>query len=110
MNKAQALDDIKYYEKYLPTSERAPSVLLDAFKSGEYGGTGEQVGEEIAQAVKAAVPRLLLAGGLTPDNVAARVAAVQPWGVDVASGVEKDGQPGKKDAGKVKAFIAAAKK
>ena len=50
----------------------------------------------------------MLAGGLTPENVAARIAAVQPWGVDVASGVEGD-TPGRKDVIKVKAFLQAAK-
>ncbi|MBL8160658.1 MAG: phosphoribosylanthranilate isomerase [Anaerolineae bacterium] len=108
-NLAQALDDVQYFSPHLPTNERIPSLLLDAYHPQLYGGTGEQASIDVALAVKAQVPRLMLAGGLTPDNVAARVQAVQPWGVDVASGVEFDGQPGQKDPTKVRAFIQAAK-
>ncbi len=54
--------------------------------------------------------RMILAGGLTPDNVAEAIARVRPWGVDVASGVEADrGEPGQKDARRVMAFVEAAK-
>ncbi len=105
---AEALDDAAYFGQFALTDERIPSLLLDAHHPQLYGGTGEQAGDEVAIAVKARTPRLMLAGGLTPENVAARVAAVQPWGVDVASGVEGD-TPGKKDRAKVEAFVQAAK-
>jgi phosphoribosylanthranilate isomerase len=109
MNLAQALDDVNYFKAQFPSDERWPSLLLDAYHPKLYGGTGEQASTEVALAVKAQVPRLMLAGGLTPENVAGRIQAIQPWGVDVASGVEHEGQAGKKDAGKVKAFVQAAK-
>ncbi len=105
MNKAMALDDATYYAPQFPEDDRLPSMLLDAYHPSLYGGTGEQASEEIALAVKAQVPRLMLAGGLKPENIAGRVDAIQPWGVDVASGVES--APGVKDAVQVKAFIKA---
>lgn len=109
MNLAQALDDTQYFSPYFPANERFPSLLLDAYHPNLYGGTGEQASVEVALAVRAQVPRLMLAGGLTPANVGERVAAVQPWGVDVASGVEFEDQPGIKDPAKMHAFVQAAK-
>lgn len=107
-SEAAALDDASYYAPHFPASEHAPSLLVDAYHPNLYGGTGEQASESVVQALKQRVPRLMLAGGLNPDNVGERVASLQPWGVDVASGVE-DGTPGVKPEAKVKAFVAAAK-
>lgn len=109
MNKAMALEDVKYYAPHFPQKMRLPSILVDAYHPSLRGGTGDQTSDEIALAVKEAVPRLMLAGGLTPDNVAQRLEVVQPWGVDVASGVEFDDQPGTKNPDAVRAFIEAAK-
>ena len=88
--------------------DEAPSLLLDAFNPKLYGGTGETASIEIALAVRERVPRLMLAGGLNPANVAERVRLVQPWAVDVASGVEA-GKPGIKDPAKVRQFIDAVR-
>lgn len=109
MNLAQALDDVKYFKPQFSDDERWPSLLLDAYHPSLYGGTGEQASTDVALAVKAQVPRLMLAGGLTPENVSARINAIQPWGVDAASGVEVENQPGIKDLSKIKAFIGAVR-
>ncbi len=85
----------------------APQLLLDAYTPGAYGGTGHRADWAVAAAIARAVPRLLLAGGLTPDNVHAAVAAVRPWGVDVSSGVEA--APGRKDHSKIVDFIRQAR-
>lgn len=105
---AFAQDDINHFAVTFPVDERLPSVLLDASVPGEYGGTGIPAEIELSRWVRSNVPRLMLAGGLTPDNVAERVALIQPWGVDVASGVES-GIAGVKDPDKVAAFIRQAK-
>jgi phosphoribosylanthranilate isomerase len=81
-------------------------VLADAKVEGSLGGTGHAFDWSLVEDL-ARERRLVLAGGLTPENVARAVAAVRPWCVDVASGVES--APGVKDAGKVRAFIAAAR-
>ena len=83
----------------------ASGLLLDAWVSGEYGGTGVLSNWEIAAEIAKKRP-LILAGGLTPENVAAAIQTVRPYGVDVSSGVEN--APGRKDKKKVAAFIRAA--
>ncbi|HEX2573207.1 MAG TPA: phosphoribosylanthranilate isomerase [Polyangia bacterium] len=82
--------------------------LIDAPFAG-YGGSGQLVDEQLAhQATLHAAPRrIILAGGLDPDNVAGVIARVRPHGVDVASGVEA--RPGVKDHERVRRFVAAAK-
>jgi phosphoribosylanthranilate isomerase len=79
--------------------------LLDSSVRGLRGGSGETWDWELAAQRRSDVP-VLLSGGLTPDNVAAGIAAVRPFGVDVASGVEAS--PGIKDPDKMAAFVRAA--
>ena len=80
--------------------------LLDSYSPGQPGGTGETFAWDLAAAHRGRVP-LILSGGLNPDNVAEAVAAVRPFAVDVASGVER--RPGRKDAAKLEAFAAAVR-
>ena len=80
--------------------------LIDTFSDQAYGGTGKTVDWTLAQEAARSTP-IILAGGLTPANVAEAIAHVRPYGVDVSSGVEQS--PGKKDPDKVKAFIHAAR-
>ena len=82
----------------------APALLVDASVEGAYGGSGVTADWNGAAKLAKKYP-LLLAGGLTPENVAEAVGRVKPWGVDVASGVESI--PGEKDAAKMKAFVKA---
>jgi phosphoribosylanthranilate isomerase len=77
--------------------------LLDTVADGRYGGTGVTFDWQIAKVVAARFP-IMVAGGLTPENVAQLIREVKPWGVDVASGVETNGH---KDPLKIEAFIRA---
>ena len=81
--------------------------LLDAYSPDKVGGTGARFNWELALEARSWGRPIFLAGGLTPENVADAVRHVQPFGVDVSSGVEA--APGRKDHGKVQAFIKAAK-
>ena len=86
-------------------SYRVSGFLLDAHKEGVPGGTGHTFDWDLALAAKRHGP-VILAGGLSPDNVALAIRRVRPYGVDVVSGVEA--APGIKDHGKLCAFIRAA--
>lgn len=97
VRESETLNDISNY----PGS----ALLLDAWVSGAFGGTGVRCNWEIAAAIAKDRP-VILAGGLTPDNVAEAIQTVHPYGVDVSSGVED--APGRKDRKKVAAFIRAA--
>lgn len=80
--------------------------LLDAYRAGEPGGTGATFDWALARERRSEVP-LVLAGGLTPENVGEGIAQTAPWAVDVSSGVEA--APGIKDPEKVEAFVAAVR-
>ncbi len=88
-----------------------PLLLLDGHATSGYGGLGVTVDPMLAAEFVSAhsEKRVFLAGGLRPETVAAAVRVVRPFGVDVASGVECEGDPRRKDAAKVRAFIAAAR-
>lgn len=87
---------------------RTTAWLLDAWSPAMPGGTGERFDWDLAvQAQKQGRP-IILAGGLTPENVLSAVQHVCPHAVDVSSGVELS--PGKKDPAKVRAFVSAAKR
>ncbi len=86
------------------------TVLLDSIGQTKQGGTGKTWDWGAAQPLTGALRRnvhIVVAGGLTPANVADAIAALHPWGVDVCSGVER--APGKKDHQKIRDFVAAAR-
>jgi len=89
-----------------PEDWDAERYLVDADVPGQYGGTGE-LADWDAAARFAGEQRVMLSGGLTPDNVVEAIETVAPMGVDVASGVEAG--PGKKDWKKMRAFIEKAR-
>lgn len=98
----EAVDLLSRYTRPSP-----PALLVDASVKGAYGGTGQTSSWTIARSLAGQAP-ILLAGGLTPDNVGEAIHQVQPWGVDVASGVESS--PGVKEAAKIRAFVEAVRR
>ncbi len=105
---AEGLAPVQAFLEKCAVLGRAPdTILIDAHRPGEYGGTGVVADWSVAANYASLQgPPLVLAGGLTAENVAAAIRAVRPAAVDTASGVELS--PGNKDAAKMNAFVAAA--
>src|SRR5882672_3097553 len=82
----------------------ADAILLDGFARGLHGGTGNTLDWKLARAASR-YGRIILAGGLTPENIAEAIHVAQPYAVDVASGVES--RPGRKDPARLRALFAA---
>jgi phosphoribosylanthranilate isomerase len=96
--------------RFTPTETEAydaDAIMLDSFHSEMRGGTGHVFDWSIARSVRELVPRLFLAGGLSPANVARAIAQVNPYAVDACSSLESS--PGQKDAELVKAFVQAVR-
>lgn len=103
----QSLSEIdSYLDRCRAVNQLPAAIMVDAFVEGKEGGTGETAPWNLLADYRPGVP-MILAGGLTPDNVAEAIRTVQPDGVDVASGVEIS--PGCKDPDKVKRFVANAR-
>jgi phosphoribosylanthranilate isomerase len=97
-----------WVESYVGAGGTLAALLVDAYDPNEYGGTGRRADGEVFAAFRSRFPLipLILAGGLTPENVADVIAEVRPDGVDTASGVEQ--RPGLKSAEKVREFVRRA--
>jgi phosphoribosylanthranilate isomerase len=103
---------LEYLDRCRELAAMPRLTLLDSPAGAKFGGTGQTgdwtaAAQYVRYAAEANVPPLVLAGGLTPSNVAAAIQAVHPAAVDVASGVESS--PGRKDPAAVEAFVQAAK-
>ena len=96
----------QYTTTRLSPATQFPALLLDAYHPTLYGGTGHVTDWTMTADLASHYP-ILLAGSLTPVNVAAAMQTVQPWGVDVSSGIEA--RKGKKDHAQVRAFINAVR-
>ena len=100
----EILTDIETGYQLLPQNELV--CLLDSQVGDTYGGTGETFDWQLAEDISSKFP-VIIAGGLTPANVGQLVMKTRPWGVDVSTGIESNGQ---KDVSKIRAFIEAVRK
>jgi phosphoribosylanthranilate isomerase len=88
------------------TQYNVAAIMLDAFDRKMRGGTGQTIDWSLARRARDLVLRAFLAGGLSPENVAEAIAAVEPYAVDACSALESS--PGQKDAERMRAFVKAA--
>ena len=103
--KAVRAKDKASVRKLLAYRDRVDFHMIDTYRPGTPGGTGETFAWELAHELRESSHPLILSGGLGPDNVAAGIEAVHPFAVDSASGTEAE--PGRKDPAKVTAFMRA---
>jgi phosphoribosylanthranilate isomerase len=98
-------------QAYLEAQSSIDAILLDSGQRSNHGGTGVPFDWEmvlpIVQGIKAVLP-VIIAGGLTAENVDQAIRLFEPWGVDVVSGVERE--TGRKDEAKLRSFVAAARR
>jgi len=104
----------EFHQCDMASRRNVAAVVLDAFDPQRAGGTGQPfrwdwVVDARDRGLLNGWPPVILAGGLTPGNVADAVRVVRPYGVDVSSGVEFPGRPGRKDPSLMRAFVCAAR-
>src|SRR5258707_18282 len=110
LNGKSLIKVLRVIGRFTPTETEAydaDAIMLDSFHNEMRGGTGHVFDWSIARSVRELVPRLFLAGGLSPANVARAIAQVNPYAVDACSSLESS--PGQKDPELVKAFVQAVR-
>lgn len=105
--KAFRVKDESSIEKIKPFAEEGITVLIDAFHKEAYGGTGKQIDPVLAKKIIDTYKKVILSGGLSPNNVENLIKELRPIGVDASSKLEV--KPGLKDIQKVKSFIEKSK-
>ncbi len=106
--KAFRIKDEESINQIKPFIKEEYLILIDAYKEGEYGGTGKQIDIELAKKISKLTDKLILSGGLSPENLEFLLKEIKPFGVDASSKLEI--KPGIKDLEKTKKFIEIARR